>query len=127
MQLMRPDARKVLPRFLHLLLNDMHERGGTAHLQTASTNIRNIKASEYLKTRVEIPPLSEQAVLIERIEGDREVVAALEAAVRQTVRRGGVLRRALLSAAFSGGLTGRNSALDIAEAMVDEEHAEVPV
>lgn len=68
MQLMRPNQRLVDPRYLHLYLNHFHSLGGTIHLQTASTNIRNIKASEYVRIGVPTPALAEQQRIVETLE-----------------------------------------------------------
>lgn len=112
MQLMRPDDRRVRPQFLHLLLNDFHDRGGTRPLQKASTNIRNIKASEYLKLPFAIPDLAEQDQIITAVERTTEQVLRLRSEIDVALRRGLVLRGALLRAAFSGQLTGHTSDLD---------------
>ena len=68
MQLMRPDPRLVDPRYLHLYLHHLHSIGGTAPLQTATTNIRNIKASEYVQLDVPMPTLAEQRRIVEILE-----------------------------------------------------------
>jgi type I restriction enzyme, S subunit len=68
MHLLRPDQSQVVPKFLHLYLNYFHLRGGTSSLQVASTNIRNIKASEYLTIRVPVPSLGEQQRIVNILE-----------------------------------------------------------
>ena len=65
MQLMRPNPALVSARFLHLFLNHFHMQGGTLRMQTATTNIRNIKASGYLTVPVPLPPLDEQQRIVD--------------------------------------------------------------
>jgi type I restriction enzyme S subunit len=104
MQLMRPDSSKVLPRYLHLYLNGFHVSGRTAGMQTASTNIRNIKASEYMEIEVAVPDLQTQKRLVDDIEAKLDSCSALEAEIRRSGTRLSSLRRAVLAAAFSGNL-----------------------
>lgn len=119
MQLMRPDPRLVHPRYLHLLLNAMQAAGRTEHLQKASTNLRNIKTSEYARLQVSLPGLQEQLEAVHRVEAVWDGSAGLAAAITGGQQRLATLRRALLAAAFSGRLTGRSSDLDIAEELID--------
>jgi type I restriction enzyme S subunit len=105
MQLMRPDTTRVDPNFLHYALNALHLSGGTAGMQTASTNIRNIKASEYLLTPLAMPTLDSQRKLADRIADDLESSDRISSAARHAQKRIATLRRSLLSAAFSGHLT----------------------
>jgi type I restriction enzyme S subunit len=104
MQLLRPDQSQVRPRYLHLALNALHGSGGTAHLQTASTNIRNIKSSEYVLLPVPVPSLSVQDRLVEQMEEIEGAAQRLQAEALAASRRGTALRRSLLDAAFSGRL-----------------------
>jgi type I restriction enzyme, S subunit len=94
MQLMRP-GEKVLPRFLHLYLNLAYIRGDTIPLQKASTNIRNLKASEYLRLLVPLPPLVEQRRIVDILD---DHLSRLDAAVRDTEASSRRLARLELSA-----------------------------
>lgn len=105
MQLMRPRRSLVEPGFLHLYLNALHQSGGTSHMQRASTNIRNIKASEYLVLKVPVPDLETQRSALAASLASAAEVDRLRAALDTTQARSKALRRALLGAAFSGGLT----------------------
>lgn len=105
MQLMRPDRAKVSPRWLHLYLNACHLAGQTNGMQKASTNIRNIKASEYLRMRVKVPELSQQEVLISECEAWLLRGGRLQASVSKSEREAAGLRLSLLQAAFTGQLT----------------------
>ena len=70
MQLMRPRKREVLPVYLHYFLNHFHVAGHTEDLQNNSTNIRNLKTTEYMDVEIPVPPLEEQ----------KRIVALLDAA-----------------------------------------------
>lgn len=105
MQLMRPDIERVHPRWLHLYLNAYHLSGRTNAMQKASTNIRNIKASEYLKIPIKVPRLDRQGEVIAITEAWLDAAARLAEALDASLRRGSALRRSLLASAFSGRLT----------------------
>ncbi len=87
MQLMRPNQAVVLPRYLHLYLNHVHDTGGTSALQTASTNIRNIKASDYLKLPVVVPPMDEQQRIVDLLEGHLSRLAAADVMLANSAAR----------------------------------------
>nr|WP_243851004.1 restriction endonuclease subunit S [Modestobacter marinus] len=119
MQLMRPNVDRVLPEYLHVYLQSLHLRGGTQTMQTASTNIRNIKASEYVRLSVPIPSMDEQARIVRELEELKASRQRLSSGLLAATRRGVGLRRALLDAAFSGRLTGRSSDLNRAEELAE--------
>lgn len=105
MQLMRPDKRRVNPRFLHYALNAFHLSGGTTRMQTASTNIRNIKASEYLQARVAVPDFRQQALIVDQIAAEHDAANRLAKTVAASRAHNAGLRQSLLAAAFSGRLS----------------------
>lgn len=123
MQLMRPDHEIAEPRYLHLYLNDLQARGGTVHLQKASTNIRNIKASEYLQLPIAVPTISQQRVVIEHMNECLDGVDALVRAAQIAKKRSAALRSALLTAAFSGRLAGRSTDTEGVEEIADSQGA----
>lgn len=104
MQLMRPRRSVIEPGYLHLYLNALHESGGTAHMQRASTNIRNIKASEYLQLPVPVPVLDAQRHVLATSRAIAAEVDRLRTALEASRLRSKGLRTALLSAAFTGRL-----------------------
>lgn len=105
MQLMRPDFQRVHPRWLHLYLNAYHLSGRTSPMQKASTNIRNIKASDYLKILIKVPTLERQSQLITLTEEWLDSADRLAETLTTSLRHASTLRRSLLSTAFAGQLT----------------------
>lgn len=105
MQLMRPRTELVEPRFLHLYLNHFHQTGGTAGMQTATTNIRNIKASEYVRLRVPLPTRTEQRRIVDLLEDHLSRLNAAGSYIEANVRRArnwhsGLVSRVLWSADY---------------------------
>ena len=86
-------------------------------MQTASTNIRNIKSSEYLKILVPSPERMVQEATVAKLEADLAASDRFESAIRHGVTKSTSLRRALMDAAFSGRLTGRSGDEDLIEEM----------
>lgn len=110
MQLMRPRADRILPRFLHLYLHALYMRGGTESTQKASTNIRNLKASEYVEIQAPAPDLATQRRVVDEIEVLFRNIIRLEPKAATATSRAESLRKSLLEDAFTGRLTGRRIA-----------------
>lgn len=68
MQLMRPRKKEVLPVYLHFFLNHFHIAGHTEDLQNNSTNIRNLKTTEYMDVEIPVPPLDEQKRIVSLLD-----------------------------------------------------------
>lgn len=83
MQLMRPDSSKVLPKYLFYFLDGFHSNGGTIPMQTATTNIRNIKTPQYMDIEVPVPPIDEQHKIVELLE---DHLSRLDAALADVKR-----------------------------------------
>jgi type I restriction enzyme S subunit len=65
-------------------------------MQTASTNIRNIKASEYLKVPVPLPPLDEQVRIVEILEDHLSRLDAADSSLTSAHLRLSVLHKSVL-------------------------------
>ena len=102
MQLLRPNTQLVEPRFLHLYLHFFHLAGRTEAMQTASTNIRNIKASEYVQLDVPVPTLVEQRRIVETLEDHLSRLDAAADYASAAHRRINSLRRSQLDRLFGG-------------------------
>ncbi|MDP2286983.1 MAG: restriction endonuclease subunit S [Actinomycetota bacterium] len=78
MQLMRPRHDVVLPRYLHLYLTYFQLTGGTVPLQTATTNIRNIRMTDYMASEIPVPPYDEQRRIVAVLEEHISRIGAAE-------------------------------------------------
>lgn len=79
MQLMRVDREVAAPRYVEHYLRYFHAKGGTEPLQTATTNIRNLRTKDYLRVLVPLPPLLEQDRVVTSIEEHLSRIDAAEA------------------------------------------------
>ena len=99
-----PNRDVVTPRFLLWQLVNAHVAGVTVSLQTATTNIRNLKMNDYWEVQFSVPPLAEQERIVAAIEEAFSKLDAGEAGlrtVRQLLKR---MRDAILAAAVTGRL-----------------------
>jgi type I restriction enzyme S subunit len=83
MQLMRPRKKDVLPVYLHYFLNHFHVAGHTEDLQNNSTNIRNLKTTEYMDVEIPLPPLVEQKRIVALLDAATARVTELTACYEQ--------------------------------------------
>ena len=106
MQLLRADPERVLAKYLHLYLTYFQDIGGTASLQTATTNIRNLKMAEYLDLPIPIPHLDEQKRIVEILEEQLSRLDAATVSFEKLSEKIASHKRSLLNAGCSGALEG---------------------
>jgi type I restriction enzyme S subunit len=104
MQLMRPRKKDVLPTYLHHFLNHFHVSGRTEDLQSNSTNIRNLKTTEYMELEIPVPPLEEQKEIVARLDAMRAKTSEMVEAYDAKWNSAKNLRQSILEAAFAGEL-----------------------
>jgi restriction endonuclease S subunit len=100
MQLMRPDSTKVLPKYLFYFLDGFHSNGGTIPMQTATTNIRNIKTPQYMDIDVPLPSIDEQHKIVELLEDHLSRLDAALADVKQAIIKAARFRQSLLNSVY---------------------------
>lgn len=112
----------IEPVLLSLAANsigaDWASRNGTQSVNLASISLRKIKLMP-----VPVPPREQQRQMVDSI---LEAVATTEqvaAAIAAQHKRSSALRRALLSAAFSGRLTGASTDTEVVEEIADSQGA----
>lgn len=107
----------VLPEFALLVFRRHMHAGRFTRESRITTNIAHLSAARLKTIEFPVPPLAEQASFVARAAEQFEAIDRLEAAARVASARGSQLRKALLAAAFSGQLTGRESDMDRVEEM----------
>lgn len=106
----------ITPEFLALSLESFIRSGSADRLFTGTT-IKHLPQEKLREIAFPVPSLESQAAAVARLTALEE---SRSEALRQSWRmteRATTLRRTLLTAAFSGRLTGRSSDLDLAEEM----------
>ncbi|RBY78149.1 restriction endonuclease subunit S [Geodermatophilus sp. TF02-6] len=122
--LIRFQAREgVLPEFALLVFRrHMHARRFMRESRI-TTNIAHLSAKRLKEVEFPIPPLEDQRSLIVRAKEMLENNDRLRDSIKRVEVQNTALRRALLTAAFSGRLTGRVSDLDRVEELAAAEAA----
>lgn len=124
MQLLRPQRSICNPEFLEIALRHLHSSGGTDPLQTASTNIRNLKMPAYFATHICLPPLEEQARIVDVVERQMSFIDACERSVAAGLKVSAALRRSVLKAAFEGRLVPQDPTDEPASVLLERIRAE---
>lgn len=114
----RPDPTRVRPHFLKMLLD-----GPTCQQQMKSASGSTAQPHLYLRELralpVTVPSLQEQGAAIQAFDEFRNALNRLAECADETVQRSELLQRAVLSAAFSGQLTGRHSDDEVIEELAE--------
>lgn len=101
--------------WVHYMMRRPQARAEIERLAASSAGQHNLSLTKLDKIQIPLPSLSMQRELIaryeSRMEGPRRLVESAERSGRRAVR----LRRAVLTAAFSGGLTGSTPDIDRVE------------
>lgn len=117
--LLRFKANKdVLPEFALVVFRRHMHAGRFTRESRITTNIAHLSATRLKPIEFPLPPLDEQQRVAGGVAERLAAVERLRLGLGKVSTREIVLRRALLTAAFSGQLTGRASDLDRAEEMV---------
>ncbi len=88
------------------------ERNGKQSVNLASISLTMIK-----KMPVVVPPGQESTAIAARLGSQLDALALLDRSIERARARGAALRRAVLSAAFEGKLTGRHTDAEVIEEM----------
>ena len=96
------DRKRFLPRFVCYYLLYLYRSGYTENLQRATTGIRNLDFSSYLKTEIPVPDLDEQ-IKISSILWKIQQAIAVETDLIRVSRE---LKAAVMRKLFTAGLNG---------------------
>jgi type I restriction enzyme, S subunit len=107
-QLLRPGGA-VNSSYLFWWLWWSHLNGSSDAFQRATTNIRNLRTTDYLDRPMPLPPLAEQRRIAGAVEEHLSRLDVADAGVRSAKARLDLLRRSVLDAAVADG---RDAALD---------------
>ncbi|GAA2082887.1 hypothetical protein GCM10009840_19110 [Pseudolysinimonas kribbensis] len=119
----RVDGAIVVPEYLELVLQSSVTRQFlTSHAKGLAGSMPKIDQPTLARVSVPLPPIPAQREVVDRWRSLRESSLRLRSAITVSRTRSASLRRALLTAAFSGRLTGRASDTDRIEELADASH-----
>jgi type I restriction enzyme S subunit len=108
------DPRFALRVFLAYLKN-----GRFQEVATITVNIAHLGAGRFAEIEFPVPPLEEQAAIIEELDRHFSMLEAAERAVNTSLIRASSLRKSILKEAFSGRLVPQDSADEPASVLLD--------
>ncbi|MFI2101756.1 restriction endonuclease subunit S [Isoptericola sp. NPDC019693] len=111
------DRAVVDPTWCHLMMNRASARAEIERLASSSAGQYNLSLGKIGGLPVPLPELSVQHKLIEQYEASLDGPRRLVSAAVHAQRRSVALRRALLTAAFTGTLTGTTTDMEQVEEM----------
>jgi type I restriction enzyme S subunit len=114
----RLDITRVLPEWVRLVMNSPALRVQLEALAASSAGQYNLSLGKLDKLPIRVPPIEEQRRVVEDVSEAVASFRRLDGGIDEADRRGSVLRRALLQAAFSGRLTGSSTDTEIIEELV---------
>lgn len=101
----RVDAERVTPAWVQAMLSAPQSRALLERLAASSAGQHNLSLGKLDSVPIPLPPTDEQWGRLRRLDGAVEEETRLAESLRLAVARSRSLRRALLTAAFSGQLT----------------------
>jgi type I restriction enzyme S subunit len=118
--LLRFKARAdVLPEFALLVFRRHMHAGRFARESRITTNIAHLSATRLKAVEFPVPPFGEQQRIVALAAEQLAAVQRLEGEIDVARRKSRSLRKSLLSAAFSGRLTGASSDMDRVEELAE--------
>lgn len=94
----------VLPEFALVVCRAQFRAGRFRQIASITTSIAHLGTQRFASLEFPLPPISEQAAIVEAVNEKLSQIDALEAEVERGLRRAGRLRQAILKAAFEGKL-----------------------
>jgi type I restriction enzyme, S subunit len=82
---LRPNADRILPRFLLYSLHALQARGATVPFIKQTTGIQNLDGSAYLRNPVAFPELAEQTRIVEYLASSTRVIDVAASRAREEV------------------------------------------
>ncbi|MGL5930042.1 MAG: restriction endonuclease subunit S [Dermatophilaceae bacterium] len=109
----------VIPEFALLVFRRHMHAGRFARESRITTNIAHLSAARLKPIEFPLPHLDEQRRIVDSVALKLDAAGSLRSEVASMKVRELALRRALLSAAFSGRLTGRSTDVEVVEELAD--------
>jgi type I restriction enzyme S subunit len=120
-------GERILPRFALLVFRAWLHSGKFRLVARWTTNIAHLGANRLAEMPMSLPPIAEQATIVEDIESRLSRAAAIERSLDSNVIRANRLRQSILNRAFKGNLVAQDIADEPAVsalARAEQERAE---
>ncbi|MEN1925021.1 restriction endonuclease subunit S [Luteimonas qiangzhengi] len=101
---LRVDRNRILPEFLHIVLNSPEVREKIERQARSTSGVHNINSTEVRAIEFELPTVATQSEIVEQLGEQVANADLLEAACIAELSRSAALRQSILKDAFSGRL-----------------------
>lgn len=112
-------SEALMPEYLEAVWNSPQTRSALTEVASSSSGLHTLSVSKLKRLSIPVPPIARQESLVAVVNEIRDAKARIVSATATTQRRSGVLRRSLLTAAFSGRLTGCSTEMFEVPAVID--------
>lgn len=106
---LRVDQNRILPEFLHIVLNSPEVRAKMERQARSTSGVHNINSTEVRAIEFELPTVATQSEIVEQVGEQVANADLLEAACIAELSRSAALRQSILKDAFSGRLVPQDS------------------
>lgn len=106
----RPDTRILNPHFLAAVMASSHGKSYFTSTSQQTTNLATTNSTKLGSFPVPLPPVAEQAVIVERVKKDSEHLDRLIGKINRSIDRLNEYRTSLISAAVTGKIDVRKEA-----------------
>lgn len=101
---LRVDRNRLLPEFLHIVLNSPEVRANIERQARSTSGVHNINSTEVKAIELDLPSLAKQSEIVAQVGEQVANAQLLEAACTAELSRSSALRQSILKEAFSGRL-----------------------
>lgn len=115
---LRLDQSRILPRFLHVVLNSPSIRLRIQRQAKSTSGVHNLNSAEVKSLPVHLPDIVTQGRIVEAVEIASDSVEKLKAWCDAELKRSAALRQSILKDAFSGKLVPQDPSDESAEKLL---------
>lgn len=120
---LRLDRKRILPAFLHIVLNSPAVRARIERQAKSTSGVHNLNSAETKSIAFDLPDIDTQAEIVEAVEEAVVRIEQGEAWCETELKRSAALRQSILKDAFSGKLVPQDPSDESAEKLLERIRA----